>query len=311
MAGKARKRLLQKRTDEWFELAADSLGRCCPNTFQPDTVVCPLCSYVRTRAGMSVEHVPAGALGGKPLVLTCRECNNRTGSGAERMATEHDQLRRGTFGTKPVKVTIGGVRVNAAMSIEGDTLVLNADDKHNAPGKVAAWTERVREQQALGLQPVEVELPRAIDEYVVDVAWLKAAYLVLYAAIGHAVILSPVFQPVRDQIANEKERLIEGFCLAPNADLEHREIRVIIGPEELEHCFLVQFGDRGVILPSPYRARDPYPFLKQQVPPAGGASTLGLSSDLYRSWPVGMAFADDDSGWGWQDIITLVEPAHP
>ena len=45
---------------------------------------CPLCGdgYQRAALGsgeLTLDHVPAGAIGGKALVLTCKRCNSESG----------------------------------------------------------------------------------------------------------------------------------------------------------------------------------------------------------------------------------------
>lgn len=56
-----------------------------------DGVICPMCFKLFTREGLSsdfddrltLEDVPPIALGGQPLLLTCKVCNNKAGSQLE------------------------------------------------------------------------------------------------------------------------------------------------------------------------------------------------------------------------------------
>ena len=83
------------RRKRWFDLGADALERLRPE--RPRSYACPLCGSLfppeaLDRDALSVEHVPPQALGGRPLVLLCRQCNNRTGARIDAHAVEQAQL---------------------------------------------------------------------------------------------------------------------------------------------------------------------------------------------------------------------------
>lgn len=75
------------KVERWFDRGADSFARLAPKA--PARIyVCPLCGNGYSREAIAekvitIEHVPPEALGGKPLCLTCRDCNNNAGRGVD------------------------------------------------------------------------------------------------------------------------------------------------------------------------------------------------------------------------------------
>lgn len=49
------------------------------NFLESGNNICPLCRISLTTGNATVEHVPPKKLGGTPMCLTCRDCNNRFG----------------------------------------------------------------------------------------------------------------------------------------------------------------------------------------------------------------------------------------
>ena len=84
---------------------------------------CPLCTdlydadEVEPGGGLTREHVPPQAVGGKELLLTCRLCNNKAGHTFDAQADRFERMRRFLTGqpTEPVQGTLRAdeVEVNA------------------------------------------------------------------------------------------------------------------------------------------------------------------------------------------------------
>ncbi len=118
---------------------------------------CPLCGneFVEADAAtgqLTIEHVPPRAVGGKPLCLTCKQCNDRGGSLVDsalaelatmRRMQEALFLKRGSF-TGPVAVTVGGVEANAVMSVDNGQLTIEVDKRRNAPGRLDAQIDHFK-----------------------------------------------------------------------------------------------------------------------------------------------------------------------
>src|SRR5687767_11812847 len=64
-----------------------------------ENYVCPLCGVVFTRfaledGGLSLEHVPPKAAGGRSIILTCRPCNNRAGHTVDAAASSRSKVQQ-------------------------------------------------------------------------------------------------------------------------------------------------------------------------------------------------------------------------
>ena len=70
----------------WFNRGADALRCVLPEI--PRSYLCPLCLNAFSEEALdqkllSLEHVPPKNMGGSELVLTCKPCNERAGSGVD------------------------------------------------------------------------------------------------------------------------------------------------------------------------------------------------------------------------------------
>ena len=75
----SRSALLRSR---WFAEGAEALHRLRPDF--PRLYVCPICGrgfveQALSNGMLTLEHVPPRSMGGRRLVLTCRDCNARAG----------------------------------------------------------------------------------------------------------------------------------------------------------------------------------------------------------------------------------------
>jgi hypothetical protein len=64
----------------WFERGAESLGAIAPN-YRGRGYACPICLRISpSDATLTVEDVPPKSVGGRPLILTCKSCNDAAGA---------------------------------------------------------------------------------------------------------------------------------------------------------------------------------------------------------------------------------------
>src|SRR5580704_16833636 len=74
----------ERKKRRWFELGAESFARVRPGLYDDLIYPCPICLGRFTiealaQNQLSAEHVPPESLGGRELLLTCRNCNNSSG----------------------------------------------------------------------------------------------------------------------------------------------------------------------------------------------------------------------------------------
>jgi hypothetical protein len=101
-----------------------------------DIYVCPLCLEIdyEQRSGrftchtdaaiedrsLTVEHVPPESLGGGPLLLTCKDCNNTAGHELDADARKRENSRDAFLGrvTTKASMTAGGHRLAGSFTAE-------------------------------------------------------------------------------------------------------------------------------------------------------------------------------------------------
>jgi hypothetical protein len=207
---------------------------------------------------LSREDVPPRSVGGRKIVLTCRECNSTSGghlldAELRRRETLLD-FARGTM-RKPASVVVefGGVPFRATLLATGDNVEILGDRRRNDPAIQS---------------PLREVLDRAVDEGIVGwsfrigfeegyrqreslVGWLRAGYLVAFAALGYRYILDQALDCVREQIRTPKVTVIRSFSVAvPKAPQRDRLLVLLQEPAEIRSV-IVRMGAHMIFLPEP------------------------------------------------------------
>jgi HNH endonuclease len=244
-----------RKKREWFDLGAAAFARDCPGIFDQPTYPCPIClSPFTTEAladkRLSAEHVPPKSVGGRELLLTCRVCNNSSGTKLDADAKTKEDVQIAVSGMtgRPhrIKAMIGGVRVNGELHTSEGKYSLRILPKINKPGTNEALRDVVRAGTQL---TVEHE---SFSELGAKISWLRSGYLALFAVAGYKSALDPAMQIVRQQILECDERKMITFTSEAQQDIpltERRILRVLAPQWHLG--WAVQFGRYFVQFPSP------------------------------------------------------------
>ncbi len=242
----------KKRT--WFELGARACADALPGKYAASTYLCPLClrpfsDEALNDGRLSVEHVPPESVGGRELLLTCKECNNSAGTKLDASVKTQEDVRLAMSGGahRPhrVKATIGGITVNGRMHAKNGSFSLTIPRELNRPGTSALLQELGRTGA-----PLVVEHER-YSRLGANIGWLRAGYLALVAMEGYRVLLDPAMDIVRKQIIECDERRMMTFVGTAQAEfpLSIRRVLRVIDPA-WHRGWTVQFGQHLVNLPS-------------------------------------------------------------
>lgn len=208
----------------------------------PPLYVCPLCVRGLTEVDigeLTREHVPPASLGGKSLVLTCRECNNRAG-GKEGVDTHArhgedmlDLVTRNLPGERRARFSVGPTSMNVRVRTEKDhvEIVGMPGPPNEADSFMAAFLQMAKtphsERPPLRITFSHGKYTRGRQE----VSWLRAGYLAAFAVFGYRYILRELLQPVRKQIETPDAELIDDFHMwHPTKELNKRSIVLITKP---------------------------------------------------------------------------------
>lgn len=235
-----------------------------------DLYVCPICGDPFDRSALrsnelTLEHVPPKSLGGKGIILTCRECNNTAGHTVDAALSDRAELRRfaSAFFRHPESaggggravMHMGGQPVNVDIRQTGDVVTLRVLDDSNDPSALEGLRTFLKEQWSKGDGFGEAKItarPR-YDERLARVGDLRCAFLACSAVFGYRFALSPVLASVRAQIRSPLDDHIPRWWLAitDSDDFD-------IGIAESEGVVFVRHKDHHVVLPWPPSGHDSY-----------------------------------------------------
>ena len=197
--------------------------------------------------------MPPKSFRGRGLVLTCRDCNNTSGTELDAHARRKENVAEAVRGVNPkrplrVKAMAGPLTLNAQFTSQGGNMKLKIRPHLNHPETEAAF-------KTLMKKGAQIQIDYHGDRHsalAANISWLRSAYLATFAVFGYRVVSDPAMQIVRRQILEKDEhRMICFLRIFPEA-LPWSEPRMgVLHGASLAGGWMVQFGPYGVMLPGP------------------------------------------------------------
>lgn len=171
--------------------------------------ICPLClesfNIEESLEKLTMEDVPPKSLGGKPVLITCKKCNNTCGHKLDvYLLNEYRYLQESTsFGGngKAARLSINGVQVNARIKQREDKSFYVGLGKNNNPNTLKLFLENVEmagDNWEIDATVKLIDFKRNIEA--AEIAVLKSAYLLAFQKLGYRYILNINLNIVRDMI---------------------------------------------------------------------------------------------------------------
>ncbi|MGY6655356.1 hypothetical protein ACXIZN_24660 [Amycolatopsis sp. TRM77291] len=231
-----------------------------------DYYACPCCLVAYPReavaAGLlTIEDVPPKSVGGSPLLLTCKRCNNTAGTAFDSHAatrSDADDFMRGRVTGRALPMTsyVDGIPLRGTAQWTENGVQLFGVPKQNDQRKQVAHFEALDAY-------VESQNPKPnhsftvhtrFDEARARISWIRAAYLAAFAALGWSYIFRDVMDQYREQLKQPGTEILPTYILRdPDAPPEGRRLLLVEQPDELR-CVAVVMGDHTVFLPGLFRS---------------------------------------------------------
>lgn len=241
--------------------------------FKPDFsngIICPLCFDVffekdldiKLKNHLTLEDIPPKSLGGKPLALTCKVCNNKSGHELDahllKKLLTNDVKSFLPNSKAETTFELNGNRVNGMLEIdEKGTLKLNLQTNRSNPTESSQFMKDMFPPRTIynpifypdkifentyKLPTFQIQIKDTANERHAEVALLRIGYLLAFAILGNAFLINGGLYKVREQILNpDKEILPRVFWLKYQFPKEFEGVNIISLPKELR-SFLVVFN---------------------------------------------------------------------
>lgn len=251
-----------------------------------DGYVCPICfnvfdkSYLNKEVEnpLTLEDVPPKSLGGKPIILTCKECNSFCGHELDVHLTNRliewdvqhfmPNSRHKTIFEKNGHKMRGLIEVDEEGTVKLDLKDEWSDPKEKEKFIKEVFPSKVYRNSAFNLldnqkgfktNEFSIQFPSKSVERRVEIALLKSAYLFAFAKFGYSFLINGGLYKVREQILNpDKEILPKILWLNHDFPEKALGLNIISSPKELR-CFLIYFELKtksqkykfAIVLPGP------------------------------------------------------------
>lgn len=260
--------------------------------------VCPLCGKEHpeesAKSGeLTLEDIPPQSIGGKGLLLTCKNCNSLAGSKLEifiKNLQDMQEFERIVIGDTTSDATTSGniiindeiyrVNIRQLDDITEIKLIENAND----PNKINALNKYMRSLSTNdNWDGIEFKIDKTIkfDSRLLKIAYLKSGFLLITAMLGYTYAFDNRLSVVREQISNPEINLLDSsFWTEPREGqfFPRNSIVLVSNPLPL---FLVTFDDCAVILPNPSSPPALYEIIKREWGKEQVVSITGETLD----WP--------------------------
>ena len=189
-----------------------------------NTFICPICLKTFDFSdydNITIEHVPPEKLGGRPLLLTCKDCNNVCGSNLDVHLINgiRNSYSLHNFTSKAHKATlhVDDMSINAYATLRNDSeLHFCIDEKKNNPHTISSIKEGLgtinfdRISANISISEQKSNSGRAA------IAILKSAYLLAFCHLGYKYILHSNLNLIRKQVLFPEENIFNGKYILSN-----------------------------------------------------------------------------------------------
>jgi hypothetical protein len=229
--------------------AIRSKTKISPTPPEEDLFVCPMCFRYFTRTEIEsknnrlrIEHVPPKSLGGKPITLTCFECNSWAGRELESSLNNYFDLVEfnQAIPQSSVDATIAyqnGPKFNANLVWDSNHhLRMETSEERSNPVEIS----KLQASKGTTPQSMKIHFAGKRARYLkigrAECAMLRIAYLLGFSQFGYAFILPSPISIIRNQIFHPEKFMLSHWGIFPADNLSDSflGVNLISYPKELK-----------------------------------------------------------------------------
>ena len=246
---------------KFFEKGAAALKNI--GAVDQECYCCPICTQLFLPEALemevlTLEHAPPKKVGGKPLALTCKDCNSVAGYSVDSAVVQRQKLldfAKALTGQKQnfkgrATFMIGGEALNINFERDEGIPSIKPPKQINDPKKLKAYQDYMMHLSQSGKwngEEFKITPSARYHHKFSTIGDLKTAFIICFAFFGYRFALDKRLSVVREQIINYKQDVIDHYWLTsdPNVTQEH----FICLTEKPVTALAVKLDNSTIILP--------------------------------------------------------------
>ncbi len=280
-----------------FRFCAPAASKLLSNSKQ-QLYLCPICGRgyseesAITGKELTLEDVPPRNMGGRGLLLTCKECNSKAGYKIDYHIKSQLDLQdlAGIFmgqsggGKSSGTMLINDERFPITVQRKDGCTEIKLIKKANDPTKVNNLKDFMTALSVNGGgDGLEFNINKTVklDYRLLKIAFLKSGFLLVTAMLGYRYAFDKRLLIVREQISNPEKDLLGTCFWIEQGKAQPFPKRRIISVSDPLPLFLVTYDNGAVILPNPLSPTDIYAIIRKKWEKE---QSINFTGKIYE-WP--------------------------
>lgn len=212
--------------------------------------ICPLCADgflevmldQRKRNPLTLEDLPPKSVGGKARLLTCKKCNNTSGSNLDKLIL--NSLEAESFLKLKTNSTIStNIKINNKYNLRSRTK-LAQNDRYQIIFNIkqSPYFNACLDEMKLDWSNTKINVTFNLPSKTkTAVALLRIGYLLAFYYLGNRILYEGNIHKIRETIIDSKNNLLphSGVFLLADSPAVNEGIHLLIGPSEFRSFFII------------------------------------------------------------------------
>ena len=212
--------------------------------------LCPLCVHgfmeimldQRKHNPLTLEDLPPKSVGGKAKILTCKKCNNTSGSKLDKLIL--DSLEAESFlQLKPESSLSTKLKINNKFNLSSRLKITKAD-RHQFIFNVkqSLYFLTCVDEMKKNWNKTKINVSFSIPSKIrTSVALLRIGYLLSFYHLGHRIIFEENIHKLRKSIIDPENNSLPhcGVFILPDSQSVNEGFHLLISPEEYRTYFMI------------------------------------------------------------------------